>query len=122
MLLRLFSVNDSVLSPQPGKSIRIEAIPSAANSAATRGKLPPSSLEPPWPCAITTKGTAAPLTDAGETIVAGTDTPRDTKVVSTELIAADPESGLGISDSSAGDLSALHADNRKSPHSSGSRV
>jgi len=49
MLVRVFLVKGSVESPQPGKSMRTEAMPASARAAATPPKPTFSSLLPPWP-------------------------------------------------------------------------
>ena len=56
MLESVFSVKGAVESPQPGKSMRMEAMPASARAAATPPKPTFSSLLPPWPWFITTAG------------------------------------------------------------------
>ena len=56
MLVRVFSVKGSADSPQPGKSMRMLAMPASARASAMPPKPVFSSLLPPWPWLSTTAG------------------------------------------------------------------
>ena len=69
MFVIVLAWKDSSLLPQPGKSIRTDAMPAFASASATPVRPPFSSLFPPWPCAITTRGTLTPSATLGITTV-----------------------------------------------------
>lgn len=73
MFVTVLAVKASVEAPQPGKSILTLATPREARASAMAVKPPFSSLLPPCPWAMTTRG-GAPVF-SGRVRTAGTETP-----------------------------------------------